>query len=173
MIKNVLKNKVFRICLILVVLLIVVLAAFRVPTRMFAPEFNKNTNLPAGILEKDVDWSEFVCEGGFGMTLYTRQTDSGLLSCSVSNWPDAIFGTSCVDYISCKDNSIDIYGFSVGDDIALAEQALKEHGFSATMNDHQFKRFGVIVTLRTEKGSDRLDEIVIAVGSTNIFGIVY
>lgn len=171
--KNLFHDKVLRTCTIVLLAVIVILLAFRVPTRISAARFNELTTLPVGLLESGVDWSEYSCLGGFGMTVFRREGETGLLEYSYSNWPDAIFGKQKVDYIVCQDSSMSICGFSVGDDITQADELLRQYGFTPTRNNNQYNRFGVILTLHTERNSTKINGIVIAVGSTNILGVVY
>lgn len=171
--KKLLKNKGFRIGVLCLVCFILIITFLRVPTRLFATQFNAHTNLPVGLLEKGVDWSDYTVEGGFGMIRFSRETETGYISYDVSNWPDAIFGSSRVDYIICRDSSIDIYHFSVGDGRAEAEMILRKMLFRPSGNDHQFVRNGVVITLFSEKDDDVISEIRISATGTNIFGIVY
>lgn len=171
--KKIINNRVFRICLVILLFVVIFLSVFRVPTRLSAARFNKYTNLPVGLLEKGVDWSDYTVEGGFGMLRYSRETETGYISYDVSNWPDAIFGSHRVDYIICCDNSIDIYHFSVGDGRAEAEMILRKNYFRPGSNEHQFVRNGVVITLFSANSDDVISEIRISATSTNILGIVY
>ena len=171
--KKIWKNKAFRICVTAVLVIVAILLAFRVPTRISAAEFNQHTDLPIRLLEKGADWSSYTVMGGFGMNVFLREGETGSLEYQVSNWPDVIFGSQCVDYIICRDTSVTICGLSVGDDIQHAKSAMTQLGFIPTRNDDQYERFGVIVTFRTASGSNAISEIVIAVNGTNILGVVF
>ena len=56
--KKIINNRVFRICFVILLFVVTFLSVFRVPTRLSAARFNKYTNLPVGLLEKGVDWSD-------------------------------------------------------------------------------------------------------------------
>ena len=55
--KNPFKNKVFRRWFWGIVIVIVLLLLFRVPTRLSVAAFNRQTDLPIGFLEKKPDLS--------------------------------------------------------------------------------------------------------------------
>jgi hypothetical protein len=171
--KSLLKNNSFRIGVLSLVCFILIATFLRVPTRLFVTQFNAHTNLPVGLLEKGVDWSDYTVEGGFGMIRFSRETETGYISYDVSNWPDAIFGSNRVDYIICRDSSIVIYHFSVGDGRAEAEMILRKNLFRPSGNEHQFVRNGIVITLFSENNNDVISEIRISATGTNIFGIVY
>lgn len=170
--KKVLQSKVFPICLLSLILLILLICVLRIPTRLFASNFNANTNLPIGLLQNSVDWTGFTPEGGFGMMCFGRETDTGYLGYYYSNWPDAIFGRQRVDYITIRDSAIEIYGISLGDDPHDAEHILLDHGFRRGRNENQYIQWGVIITLRSAQNSG-ITEMTIAVPSTNILGVVF
>ena len=171
--KSLLKNNSFRIGVLSLVCFILIVTFLRVPTRLFVTQFNAHTNLPVGLLEKGVDWSDYTVEGGFGMIRFSRETETGYISYDVSNWPDAIFGSDRVDYIICRDSSIVIYNFSVDNGCAEAEMILRKNLFRPSGNEHQFVRNGIVITLFSENNDDIISEIRISATGSNIFGIVY
>ena len=78
--KSLLKNNSFRIGVLSLVCFILIATFLRVPTRLFVTQFNAHTNLPVGLLEKGVDWSDYTVEGGFGMIRFSRETETGYIS---------------------------------------------------------------------------------------------
>lgn len=173
--KNPFKNKVFRRWFWGVVIVIVLLLLLRVPTRLSVAAFNQQTDLPIGLLAKKPDFSEYTNMGGFGMTRYVLdEADNTTLTYDVSNWPDMLFGRQQTTYIECCDPDYTVLGFSVGDDFAEAKELLLQHGFSQGVIEHQFERFGVIITCATQKETGKITGItIVAQKSINILPVVF
>lgn len=172
--KNIKRN------ILLFVILTTFLCAFHVPTRVAAWSFNRNTNLPISLLarNKDADFSNFAVEHGFGMTSYYHtEYDGTYLRVDVSMWPDAIFGKQRIDYASWTKDNITVFDFSVGDELSVAEQALRRNGFVKTRNSDEFRlqyrKFGLIITCFPDRDTGIIKSISVSVQGTNIFGIVY
>ena len=177
---SIMKNKYFKIIFWTSLLVLALVLAFRVPTRLVVRDINQNSNLPVDILARgrDVDWSSYEIEPGFGVTLfYDTEPDGSELRFDVSMWPDAIFGKQRVDYVVCSKDTISVYGISVGDALSQAEKTLRKHGFIQTRNSDEYRlecrKFGVIISCFPDAKAGFIQSISIRVMGTNIFGIVY
>ena len=173
--KNPFKNKVFRRWFWGVVIVIVLLLLFRVPTRLSVAAFNRQTNLPFGLLEKGADFSAFTRQGGFGMVSYERQDDTGSLRYDVSRWPDILFGKRQTTDIRCSDPDFTICGISVGDNAFEAAEILEHHGFLKWNMEEStiYKRFGLSIKFYTDKKNQTVTDIIVFVNSTSILPVVF
>lgn len=171
--KNPFKNKVFRRWFWGIVIVIVLLLLFRVPTRLSVAAFNRQTDLPIGLLEKKPDLSEYQCLGGFGMTQYAREDENGTLIYEMSGWPDLLFGSRQTTRIDCTDPDYSLYDISVGDDMDAVAQIMLRQGFRQGRWDHQFTRLGVVITFTKDQKTNVIKEIVVSVPSTMIFPVVF
>lgn len=171
--KNPFKNQIFRRCFWTIVIVVVLLLLFRIPTRLSVAAFNQQTNLPIGLLEKKPDFSEYQCLGGFGMTQYAGEDNNGTLTYEVSGWPDLLFGSRQTTRIDCTDPDYSVYGISVGDDMDTVAQIMLRQGFQQGRWDHQFVRLGVVITFTKDLKTNVIKEIVVSVPSTMIFPVVF
>ena len=169
-----------KIGLSALLVLIVLLAVFRVPTRVSVLSLNRNTNLPVSLLmrSRDADFYDFTVEHGFGMISYLKtDANGGDFRVDVSMWPDAIFGKQRIDYVSWNSENYSVYGFSVGDELAKAEMLLRRHGFVKTANSDEYRlqhrKFGLVITCTPDPQSGTIQSISVSIEGTNIFGIVY
>ena len=172
---NPFKNKVFRRWFWGIVIVIVLLLFFRVPTRLSVAAFNRQTDLPIGLLEKGADFSAFTREDGFGMVSYDRQDDNGSLRYDVSSWPDILFGKRQTTDIKCSDPDFTICGISVGDNAFEAAEILEHHGFLKWNLDERtiYKRFGLSIQFYTDKKNQTVTDIRVFVNSTSILPVVF
>lgn len=168
---NPFKNKVFRRWFWSILIVIVVLLLLRVPTRLSVAVFNRNTDLPFGLLEKKTDFSEYECLGGFGCMAYSLEDDNGTLYYQVSRWPDMLFGSKQTTRIYCTDPDFTIYGVSVGDHASDAEEILKHHGFLKWKDE--YRRFGLSIEFYLDKKSQTITEIRVFVESTSILPVIF
>lgn len=173
-------NKRFKIIAFSLLLILVIIFVFHVPTRLVVQGVNRNSNLPVDLLARSskVDWSAYEVEHGFGMrSYYATEPDGSMLRYDVSSWPDALMGKQRVDFVISTDSDYSVYGFSVGDALSEAEETLRKHGFIKTEDSGEkgfrCRKFGVIISCWADERTGKIIEISVRVSGTNILGIVY
>ena len=178
--RSIIKSGHFKIVFWCSLLALVLIIAFRVPARLVAHNIDQNSDLPVDVLalSRDVDWSAYEVEYGFGMrSYYLTQPDGAMLRFDVSRWPGAFWGKPRVDYVVCTDLSYSVFGFSVGDPLSFAKETLRKHGFiiteDASDRGFQCRKFSVIISCWSDEKTGKIKEITIHVPGTNIIPIVY
>lgn len=175
--------------IVLLFLVVLLVAAFRIPTRITAGQMCQDISLPYALLDRKPDFSseQYGVIGGFGITgyydlaygepdAYGNQDFDAVAHQAVvyytSMWPDTVFGKSRITRIDIADPAVDVFGCHVGDAEYMLIQAMKDNGFREKSR-HVYQHNGIRISYELDEENRKLTKVTLSVQSTNICGVQY
>ena len=133
----------------------------------------------------EIDFSAYQQVPGFGVTgyydkKYETQDDGDVAKCyvlySVTSYPDVISSQQYVTRIDVTDPSVDVCGYSVGDNAQDFQRYLLEQDFRLLENGERVRRFEkgkVLVHFGVEPQTQTIFDMCVEVEVSNFFGLIF
>lgn len=181
------------IILTLVMVLLITSAIFqvRIPQRIAASQFNKESSLPYSLLSAlPLSNGDYCTIDDFGIKgYYDRKYADGddsaaefdapdrlrqgeIVICWISSYPDAVLGSSKITGIECSDPAYRIFGCAAGDDISAFSEALVCAGFKQS-GYFSYTKCGIRITLTPNDTRTIVSYFSVRVESGNLFRVQY